>query len=70
MEQYTVAGDAFERGFSEEALDYVNRAIDGYGEKSGFKLESRFYILRGLIRLGGSKKLSTIIKMKRFIYID
>lgn len=54
MEQYTVAGDAFERGFSEEALDYVNRAIDGYGEKSGFKLESRFYILRGLIRLGGS----------------
>ena len=53
MEQYSIASQAYKRGHFEEALDYVNRAIDGHGERSGFRLEYRFHFLRGLIRLGG-----------------
>nr|WP_306266421.1 hypothetical protein [Pararhizobium sp. IMCC3301] len=55
LEQYSIATDAFRKNFAEEALDYVNRAILGHGDRSGYRLEHRFYMLRGLIRLGNYK---------------
>jgi tetratricopeptide (TPR) repeat protein len=58
FEQYSIARDAFRRNLSEEALDYVNRAISGYGVKPGYRLEHRFYTLRGLIRLGNYSNFS------------
>lgn len=53
FEQYSIASDAYQNGHIEEALDYVDRAISGHRERSGFRLEHRFHALRGLIHLGG-----------------
>lgn len=61
LEQYSIATDAFRKNFAEEALDYVNRAILGHGDRSGYRLEHRFYMLRGLIRVGNYKNHSSKI---------
>lgn len=58
LEQYSIATDAFRKNLVEEALDYVNRAISGYGGQSGYRLDHRFYMLRGLIKLGSYKNYS------------
>ena len=58
FEQYSIAKDAFSRDLVEEAMDYVNRAINGHGQRSGYRLEHRFYMLRGLIRLGNYRNFS------------
>jgi tetratricopeptide (TPR) repeat protein len=51
-EQFEIARDAFKRGLYEDALDYINRAINGHGSQTGYKLEGRFHYLLGTIRLG------------------
>jgi tetratricopeptide (TPR) repeat protein len=55
FEQYSIAQDAFRRNLFAEALDYLDRAIDGHGNRSGYRIEHRFYMLRGLIYLGNYK---------------
>lgn len=57
-EQYEIAKSAFERGLYEEALDYIDRAINGYGEKVGQSLEHRFFLLKGILLLGGANEES------------
>lgn len=51
-EQYLIAYDAFGRFLFEEALDYIDRAIFGYGDRSGYRMDWRFHFLRGTIHLG------------------
>lgn len=55
FEQFEIAKTAFERCLFEEALDYASRAIDGHGAQSGYRLESSFHYLRGLIHLGSER---------------
>lgn len=61
FEQFEISRNAFERRLYMDSLDYINRAISGYGDRGGFKLEHRFYILRGLIKLGNEKNFDPAI---------
>lgn len=54
-EQYRIAGDAYSRGLHREALDYASRAIEGYHNKPGFRLEASYHLLRGTVRLGDKR---------------
>src|SRR5437879_3257942 len=57
-EQFEIARDADRKGLYEEAIEYLNRAINGYGGQTGYKLEYRFHFLLGRIRLGSLKNYS------------
>lgn len=51
--QYNTARKAlYEMHLPAEALEYVNRAIEGHQSRSGYPLEPQFLLLRGAIRLG------------------
>lgn len=50
-EQYELARDAFQRDLVEEALEFIGRAIEGYGSNTGFRTDYRFHFLKGLINL-------------------
>jgi len=52
LEQYSIAANAFRKNLIEEAFDYINRAISGYGHQPGFRLDPRFYKLRGIMYMG------------------
>lgn len=54
-EQFEIARDAFRQELYPEALEYLNRAINGHVGNTGYKLEYRFHYLWGTIRLGSSK---------------
>jgi len=60
-EQFEIARDADRKGLYEEALEYLNRAINGYGGQTGYNLEYRFHFLLGRIRLGSFRNYSTEI---------
>jgi len=60
-EQFEIARDAFRQGLYEEALEYLDRSIDGYGDNTGYKLEYRFHFLLGTIRMGGFQNNSQSI---------
>ncbi len=51
-EQFDIARDADRKGLFEEAIEYLDRAINGYGGQTGYKLEYRFHFLLGRVRLG------------------
>lgn len=55
FEQFEISRDSFRRRLFSDALEYINRAISGYGDRPGYKLEHRFHYLRGLIHLGNEK---------------
>lgn len=57
-EQFEIARDADRKGLFEEALEYLNRAINGYGGQTGYNLEYRFHFLLGRIRLGSFRNYS------------
>lgn len=57
-EQFDIARDAFRRGLYPEALEYVQRAIDGHQNHTGYKLEYRFHYLLGMILRGDYKNSS------------
>ena len=61
QEQFDEARRAFERGWHEEALKFVERALNGYGSNTGYDLDFRFHYLLGLIRLGNVKNQSAEI---------
>jgi tetratricopeptide (TPR) repeat protein len=50
--QYRIALDATRRQLYPEALEALNRAIGGYGDNPGYKLEYRFHYLKGRILCG------------------
>jgi len=53
FEQFDISRDLlFNQGLVEEALNSINRAIEGHGNRPGFHDEARFYLLRGSIFLG------------------
>lgn len=60
-EQFEIARDADRKGLHEEALEYLNRAINGYGGQTGYNLEYRFHFLLGRIRLGSFRNYFTEI---------
>lgn len=60
-EQFEIARDGFRQGLYEEALEYLNRSIEGYGGNTGYKLEYRFHFLLGTIRLGSFQNNSPSI---------
>ena len=51
-EQFDIARDAYRQELHQEALEYLDRAINGYGGNTGYKLEYRFHYLLGTIRMG------------------
>lgn len=53
-EQFSRARDRFRRGHFAEALDAVDKAINGYGTELGENTEHRFHFLRGVVLLGDS----------------
>lgn len=57
-EQFEIARDAFRQGLYEEALEYLNRSIEGYGGNTGYKIEYRFHFLLGTIRMGSFQNTS------------
>ena len=57
-EQFEIARDAFRQGLYQEALEYLDRAINGYSGNTGHKLEYRFHYLLGTIRLGSFQNTS------------
>ncbi len=57
-EQFEIARDAFRKNLFEDSLIYLNRAIHGYGDNTGYKLEYRFHMFLGTIRLGSYKNNS------------
>jgi tetratricopeptide (TPR) repeat protein len=52
-EQFQIAREAFDRAWMPEALEAVERAIQGAAGYPGYPIEFRFHILRGKITLGG-----------------
>jgi tetratricopeptide (TPR) repeat protein len=57
-EQFEIARDAFRQNLYPEALEYLNRAINGHVGNTGYKLEYRFHYLWGTILLGSSRNTS------------
>lgn len=53
--QFDIARDAYDKQLYPEALECLERAINGLGDNPGYKLEYRFHYLQGLIRLGSLK---------------
>ncbi len=49
---FEIARDAFRQGLYQEALEELNKAIQGDHTSSGYKLEWRFHQMVGTIRLG------------------
>lgn len=56
--QFEIARDAFRKGLYEEAIEYLDRAINGYGSETGYKIEYRFHFLLGTIMIGNFKNNS------------
>ena len=52
LEQFTLARDEVRRGLFIEALESIQRAINGYGSNAGYKTEFRFHGLLGVLYLG------------------
>jgi len=57
-EQFDISRDEFRRGLYEEALESIQRAVNGYESHIGHKTEFRFQFLLGTIRLGSHKNAS------------
>ena len=53
-EQFSIARDAFRKGLHHDALSYVQRAIRGHGDHTGYRLDFRFHMLLGGIYLGNA----------------
>jgi|GEM_PF-1888618 len=51
-EQFEIARDAYRQDLHDDALEYLDRAINGHAGNTGYKLEYRFHYLLGTIRLG------------------
>lgn len=51
-ENFEHARDCFARGLHRDALDFVDRALTGYGSNTGYHVDHRFHYLKGLIKLG------------------
>lgn len=49
---------AYRKELYEEALEYLDKAINGYKSNAGYKIEYRFYFLKGVIYLGSFKNNS------------
>lgn len=60
-EQFEIARDAFRQELYQEALESLDRAINGYSSNTGHKLEYRFHYLLGTIRLGSFQNSSEAI---------
>jgi len=57
-EQFEIARDAFRQELYDDAIQYLNRAIGGHGDHTGYNLEYRFHYLLGTIRVGSFKNHS------------
>jgi tetratricopeptide (TPR) repeat protein len=57
-EQFNIAKESYLRNNFEEALSSITLALNGHESQLGYKLDHRFYMLRGLIRLGNNKNFS------------
>lgn len=54
-EQYRIAKEAYLRNKFYESLSSINMALDGHESHLGYRLDHRFYLLRGLVRLGNNR---------------
>jgi tetratricopeptide (TPR) repeat protein len=54
-EQYSIAQDLFQKGFFDDAILNIDRAINGYGNNTGYRYDHRLHMLKGLINLGSEK---------------
>jgi tetratricopeptide (TPR) repeat protein len=51
-EQFDDAREAYRKQLFPEALEYVERAINGYADHTGYNLEYRFHYFLGVLRVG------------------
>ncbi len=64
-ENFEIARESYRKELYEEALEYLDRAINGYGSNIGYKTEYRFHFLKGIIFLGSFRNNSPeIINLK------
>lgn len=58
-ERFEYAKSAFARGLYDDALEYIDQAIEGDQHASGFRLEAAFHYLRGEIYLSSHDLVGT-----------
>ncbi|MEM8976601.1 MAG: tetratricopeptide repeat protein [Pseudomonadota bacterium] len=64
-EQFKVAKEAYLRNDFHEAMSSINLALNGHASNLGYRLDHRFYLLRGLIRLGNNRHFDdSIVNLK------
>jgi len=54
-EQFLLAQTAFNQGLFDDAWYHVNLAIDGNDQHTAYRLDPRFYFLKGYLQLGNEK---------------
>ena len=59
--QFEIGRDAMRQGLYPEAGESFNRAISGFGDNTGYKLEYRFHYNLGILYLGDVKNLDPAI---------
>lgn len=64
-EQYDNALHCVENELWHEAIEYCDKAIEGDGRHSGYKLEPVYHFLRGTILIGGAGADPKLIDLKR-----
>jgi len=57
FEQFAIARDAVRKGLHPEAMEAVDRALNGHGDHVGNKLDYRTHMLKGFIHLGDVQNL-------------
>ncbi len=57
-EQYAIARDALRRKLYDDALESTLRAINGFSTHTGYRMDYRFHMLLGTIRLGNMHNTS------------
>lgn len=65
-EQFEIARDAFRQELYDDALQHLDRAINGFASQTGYRLEHRFHMLLGTIHIGSRDNTSpSIVSMEK-----
>jgi tetratricopeptide (TPR) repeat protein len=64
-EQFNDAREAMRRELFEDALECITKAIEGDSNHGGFKLEFRFHMLLGQLRLGSRENHGDIVDLPK-----
>jgi tetratricopeptide (TPR) repeat protein len=62
-EQWRIAQEAMRRRLFPEALRALDRAISGHGSNTGYELDPRFHLTKGLIHLRGAPGMLDLVDL-------